>query len=117
MTLIVFPFVWFVAGPLFGMGVARLFGRLTWPRALIASAAGTVIVVGLALMATHGGIGLPRRIYYTNPAELRPTWHDYRWIAAPVALLGLASGAVLFALVRLVVRVSNRNAATKSPPA
>jgi len=32
-------------------------------------------------------------------------------------LLGLASGAVLFALVRLVVRVSNRNAATKSPPA
>lgn len=32
------PFWLFLAGPLAGLALARLFDRLTWPRALVASA-------------------------------------------------------------------------------
>jgi hypothetical protein len=117
LDLVLFPFALFVIGPLIGMGVARLVGRLTWPRVLLASALATTLLVLVSLAMNDGVLGMPQRIYTSHPPELRPGWREYLWMGVPVSLLGVTSGAILFGLGRLVARIGRSSVKTAPPPA
>lgn len=68
-----------LVGPLVGLLVARLFGRLTWPRALLASALGSAAFVLLVPSIDRGMLGMPRRVYTAEGAEsaFRLSWQEY----------------------------------------
>jgi hypothetical protein len=94
-------------GPLVGLLVARLFGRLTWPRALLASALGSATYVLLVLAIQDGMIGMPRRIYTAGAADsaFRLSWQEYVVAGFGSAVPGTIFGALLFGLSRLGTRI------------
>ena len=94
-------------GPLVGLLVARLFGRLTWPRALLASALGSAAFVLLFLGIQGGMIGMPRRTYTAGAADsaFHLSWQEYVIAGAWSAVPGMVIGALLFGLSRLGTRI------------
>ena len=86
-----------VASPLLGVAAVALGGRLTWPRALGAAVAVTVVVAGLALWQRGLMIGGPRS---ATSSTGRPDAVDLAWMLAWSAAYGLALGAVATALLR-----------------
>ena len=89
---------WVVAAsPLLGVAAVALGGRPTWPRALGAAVAATVVVAGLVLWQCGLMIGGPRSAI--SPAG-RPDAVDFAWMLVWSAAYGLALGAVATALLR-----------------
>ena len=96
-----------LVGPLVGLLVARLFGRLTWPRALLASVLGSAAFVVLILSVDQGMLGMPRRVYTAEAAAtaFRLSWQEYIVAAVGSAVPGTIIGAILFGLSRVGVRL------------
>ena len=111
-----FSIEFLLVGPLVGLLVARLFGRLTWPRALLASALGSAAFVLLVLGVQGGMIGIPRRIYAAGAADtaFRLSWQEYVVAGVGSTAPGTIVGALLFGLSRLSGRLF-RGAREKQP--
>jgi hypothetical protein len=98
-----FSFEFLLVGPLVGLLIARLFGRLTWPRALLASALGSAAFVLVVVSIQGGMLGMPRRVYTADAVESASRLRLQEYVIAGVgsAVPGAIIGALLFGLSRL----------------
>jgi len=102
-----FSLEFLLVGPLVGLLVARLFGRLTWPRALVAGALGSAAFVLLVISIQGGMMGMPRRVYTADAVDgpFRLGWEEYVMVGVSSAIPGTIIGAFLFGLARVGMRI------------
>lgn len=106
-TMVGFSIEFMLLGPLLGLLVARLFGPLTWWRALLGSALGSVAVIVGAMATHHWMVGVPHRLYVEGESgwAFELEWTDYLAAGVAAAIFGLIVGAIVYGLVRLIARI------------
>ena len=111
------PLPLILVGPILGLAAARAFGRLTWPRALLASALATAAVVLLTLALTGNLFGMPRRVYRYEEETSELVRQTYLIAGGFGAILGLFWGAVVYGIIRIGVRLARGRTRSPVPPA